>query len=114
MPRKSAAELAVTGLQGRVGRLRPPAALSGAERETFNATVNSCDAEHFRQSDLPLLCRWAEHNVLAELAASEMRQGGAVVDGRPIALAPGAGKSHTGASSPCHASTAKPSSTATE
>lgn len=82
MPRKSAAELSViTPLGSRRTRLRPPATLGEAERDAFVAVVNSCDPGHFRQSDLPLLCRYAESIVLAELAACELRQG-VVIGGR--------------------------------
>jgi phage terminase small subunit len=84
MPRKSAAELSVvTGTGSRVDRLRPPASLSEAERTAFIEIVNSCDPKHFVRSDLPLLCRYAEASVLAEQAARELRQGGAVISGRP-------------------------------
>jgi hypothetical protein len=83
MPRKSAAELAVgTRIESRTNRLRPPSALSEPERTIFNETVNACDPLHFARSDLPLLCRWAEQNYLAEQAAYHLRKG-ALVDGRP-------------------------------
>ena len=84
MPRKSAAELSVvTGTGGRGDRLRPPASLSDPERTAFTEIVNSCDPKHFVRSDLPLLCRYAEASVLAEQAAHELRQSGAVIGIRP-------------------------------
>ena len=83
MPRKSAAELSlVTGIGSRANRLRPPPTLSEPERTAFVEIVGSCDPKHFVRSDLPLLCRYAEASVLAELAAHELRQG-AVIGGRP-------------------------------
>jgi hypothetical protein len=84
MPRKSAAELSVvTGIGSRASRLRPPATLSEPERTAFIEIVDSCAAGHFVHSDMPLLCRYAEASVLAEQAARELRQGGAVINGRP-------------------------------
>ena len=49
----------------------------------FANLVASCDPEHFRLSDAPLLCRYCEAVVLAEKAAQELRRRGAVTkDGR--------------------------------
>jgi len=80
MPRTSAA--ARTGLIAELPRLRAPASISESERAIFTAVVKACDAKHFRQSDLPLLCRFCELTALADQAASELRQHGAVVNGR--------------------------------
>jgi len=44
--------------------------------------VNSCDARHFRPADAPLLNRYVESAVLAEQAARELREQGAVVGGK--------------------------------
>jgi phage terminase small subunit len=63
-------------------RLRAPASLSETERVIFAAVVEACDAKHFRQSDLPLLCRFCELTALADHAASELRKHGAVINGR--------------------------------
>jgi phage terminase small subunit len=80
MPRKSlAASFAVVV---EPPRLRPPATLSAAERKVFTGVVRACAPEHFRAGDIPLLTRFCELTVLAELAARELRNG-AVVDGRP-------------------------------
>ncbi len=57
--------------------------MSEPERIAFIEIVNSCDPKHFVRSDLPLLCRYAEASVLAEQAAHELRQGGAVIGIRP-------------------------------
>jgi phage terminase small subunit len=80
--RISAAELSVIGVDGQLARPLPPAALSEPERELFSSIVGGCDAEHFRQTDLPLLSRYCEAAVLAEQAALELRNG-AVVNGKP-------------------------------
>lgn len=81
MPRKSDAALSVIAVDGKPSRLKPPPTLSEPEREAFTAIVSACDPRHFRPSDTPLLCRYAEAIVLGEQAARELRQG-AVVDGR--------------------------------
>ncbi len=46
----------------------------------FTAIVAGCDANHFRQTDLPLLSRYCEAAILAEQAALG---NGAVLDGKP-------------------------------
>ena len=48
----------------------------------FTAIVAGCDANHFRQTDLPLLSGYCEAAILAERAALELRNG-AVLDGKP-------------------------------
>jgi phage terminase small subunit len=80
MPRISAA--ARSAVIAEPPRLRAPKSLSETERAIFAAVVKACDATHFRQSDLPLLCRFCELTALAEQAASELRQHGAVISGR--------------------------------
>ena len=80
--RISAAELSVIGVDVQPVRPSPPAYLSEPERELFFSIVCGCDAEHFRQTDLPLLSRYCEAAILAERAALELRNG-AVVDGKP-------------------------------
>ena len=82
MPRKSSAALAVVGVDGRPGRLRPPATLSDSERTVFVNLVGACKPEHFQASDLPLLARYCEATVLAEQAAEHLRTEGAVIAGR--------------------------------
>jgi phage terminase small subunit len=79
--RKSAAALSVVDVHDQQ-KLLPPAFLSEPERELFASIVGGCDADHFRQTDLPLLSRYCEAAVLAENAALELRDG-AVVDGKP-------------------------------
>src|SRR5450432_1148237 len=80
--RISAAALSVIDVDSQSTRFVPPASQSEPERELFSSIVGGCDAEHFRQTDLPLLSRYCEAAVLAEQAAFELRNG-AVVDGKP-------------------------------
>jgi phage terminase small subunit len=63
-------------------RLRAPACLSETERAIFASVVKACDPRHFRQSDLPLLSRFCELTALADQAACELREHGAVLNGR--------------------------------
>ena len=86
MPRKSTAALSMSNLavDGRPARLKPPASLSKRERELFLHIVNTNQPEHFRPSDIVLLCRYVESAALAEAAAIELRKG-AVVDGKASA-----------------------------
>jgi phage terminase small subunit len=83
MPRKSSAALLVPPLDGSPPQLEPPPSLSPPERQLFIDLVAAVDRRHFRPSDLPLLCRYVEAAVLAEQAAKELREHGAVIDGRP-------------------------------
>jgi hypothetical protein len=77
------ATAAIVNVDGKPLRLEPPASLSDPERVVFANLVASCDPDHFRLSDAPLLCRYAEAVVLAEKAAEELRRRGAVMkDGR--------------------------------
>jgi len=69
-------------LRKRETRLRPPASLSEAERSIFVDLVAANPPSHFRESDLPLLCRYCEATALAEQAARELRKEGAVIAGR--------------------------------
>ena len=72
-------------INGEPPRLKPPASLSEAEAAIFTAVVKSCDPTHFRKSDLPLLCRFCELTALADHAARELRENGAVIDGKASA-----------------------------
>ncbi len=80
--RISAEALSMIGVGGEQARPSPPAGLSKPEREMFATIVAGCDADHFRQTDLPLLSRYCEAAILAEQAALELRNG-AVVNGKP-------------------------------
>src|SRR6516162_1240026 len=82
MPRKSAAELAMTSPPPPSKGLRAPESLSEPERKLFVAIIRNCGADHFRESDLPLLCRYVEASVLAERAAEELRQK-PIIDNKP-------------------------------
>jgi phage terminase small subunit len=80
--RKSVGALSVVAGDDQSTRPSPPPSLSEPERELFAAILAGCDAEHFRQTDLPLLSRYCEAAILAERAALELRNG-AVLDGKP-------------------------------
>jgi phage terminase small subunit len=82
--RRSAAsyEVPVVVDVGRI-RVQPPGHLGETEVQRFADLVASCDPQHFRDSDVPLLARYIEADVLAERAAAELRANGAVIDGRP-------------------------------
>ncbi len=56
--------------------------MSEPEARLFKDIVASCAQDHFRQSDLALLCRYVEAAVMADRAAEELRQA-PVVDGKP-------------------------------
>ena len=83
MPRKSAAALSITPVNDEPPRLKAPSNLSEAEAAIFAAVVKACDPKHFRHSDLPLLCRFCELTALADHAAHELREHGAVIGGKP-------------------------------
>jgi phage terminase small subunit len=76
--RKSAEALAVVSVDGSPPRLEPPSSLNEAEKDVFVDIVENCDPHHFRPGDLPLLARYCESTVLAQRAAAELRDGGAV------------------------------------
>jgi phage terminase small subunit len=82
LPRKSAAALAITPPAPRATRLRPPPSLAEPEASLFREIVANCAADHFRRSDLPLLCRYCEASILAERAAQQLREA-PVIDGKP-------------------------------
>jgi phage terminase small subunit len=60
-------------------RLSPPACLGEHERLAFVDLVASTPLGQFEASDLPLICRWCEASVMAEKAATELREHGMVV-----------------------------------
>jgi hypothetical protein len=73
MPRKSQSARATSSASSPLSRLHPPPTLSEPERRIFLDLISACAADHFRQSDLPLLCRYCEAIDLAERAAKELR-----------------------------------------
>jgi hypothetical protein len=79
--RKSAESLVALRVDGKPPKLDPPASLGEAERKTFIEIVDANRPEHFRASDMPLLCRYCEAAVLGEQAAQELRHD-AVIDSR--------------------------------
>jgi phage terminase small subunit len=82
MPRKSAAAMTITQAAARITRLRPPPSLAEPEANLFRQIIANCAHDHFRQSDLPLLCRYVEASILAERAAQQLRDA-PVIDGKP-------------------------------
>ena len=82
--RKSAASFEVPNVDGSPDRLQPPDHLSADERRRFVDIVANCDARHFRRSDVSLLSRFVEADLMAEKAAAELRKH-PVVDGKPSA-----------------------------
>jgi len=68
---------------GSTPRLKPPPELGPCEAAHFVDLVTALPATHFQPCDLPLLCRYCEAIVLAERAAVELRDGPAVIDGKP-------------------------------
>jgi hypothetical protein len=63
-------------------RLKPPGSLGEPEKRAFLDLICRVPAGQFRESDLPLLCRWAEVTIMAEQAAGELAAQGMVVDGK--------------------------------
>jgi len=56
--------------------------LAEPEAKLFKQIISNCAHDHFRQSDLPLLCRYVEASILAERAAEQLREA-PVLDGKP-------------------------------
>jgi phage terminase small subunit len=80
--RRAAADLATPQIDIRQQRLSPPDHLGPDERRRFIELVGACDPQHFRASDLPLLVRYVEADVMAERAAVELAASGPVLDGK--------------------------------
>jgi phage terminase small subunit len=76
MPRKSAASADFPTATG--NRLKPPADLTGPERAQFLDLVVSCEPDHFRQSDLPVLSAFCRASVMEKVAAGELAAAGYV------------------------------------
>lgn len=63
-------------------RLAPPESLGPLERKAFVHLVSACPLAQFTAADLPLLCRWAELEVMAQRAAVELQQAMIMTDGK--------------------------------
>jgi len=74
MPRKSAAELAMTPVAILPSRLKPPVTLSPSAHKEFMRIVTSEPAAHFKESDLSLLVQYCEAVALAERAVKELQR----------------------------------------
>ena len=70
-------------MDGSPDQLDPPDHLGPDERQRFIELVDATETKHFRPTDLPLLARYCEADVLAERAARELRDGGPVISGKP-------------------------------
>ena len=85
MPRRSAASLHFPAFT-RVERLTPPPELSPDERALFIDIVSATPADHFRASDLPLICSYARAILLEREAAAHLAaQGHVSIDNKPSA-----------------------------
>ena len=54
-------------------RIPPPSGLDAAEKFVWNEMVNSCDAEHFIQSDVPLMIGFCQAFVQQQRAMEQMK-----------------------------------------
>lgn len=54
-------------------RLSPPTGLSAAEQFVWNEMVNSCDAEHFIPSDVPLMIGFCQSFVQQQRAMEQLK-----------------------------------------
>jgi len=81
MPRKSQAALNIhpLPLDGRPIRLAPPPDLAPNERTRFIELIRSCAENHFRSSDLPLICEFIRTSILCERAAVALRDSSPVL-----------------------------------
>jgi hypothetical protein len=75
MPRRSAASAQLAIVPGTPQRLRPPPELSATERKIFAELVASSKPDHFRASDLPLLCAYCRAIALERHSAKALAAG---------------------------------------
>jgi phage terminase small subunit len=73
MPRRAAADYVRPIVSPLPKRLKPPETLSEGARAEFLRVVTTEKADHFRQSDLSMLCQYCEACSLAEEALKEAR-----------------------------------------
>jgi phage terminase small subunit len=75
MPRRAAADHVVRPIVSALPkRLKPPETLSEGARAEFGRVVTAEKADHFRRSDLSMLCQYCESAALAEVAIKEARR----------------------------------------
>jgi phage terminase small subunit len=72
-PSAAALNLAVIDTQAR--RLKAPDFLNEREAEIFRSIVDSCAPDHFRKSELPLLCSYCTACNLSRWHAHEVNEG---------------------------------------
>src|SRR5262245_13667312 len=58
-------------VDGRPSKLEPPSYLTAPEIELFEELVAACAADHFRQSDLPMLASFVQATLLARSAGRD-------------------------------------------
>jgi hypothetical protein len=76
MPRQSAAAAGFPNVSG-AERLSPPSDLGPDERAVFVDLVAASRPEHFKASDLPLLCAYARAVTIENQSAKELASGDA-------------------------------------
>lgn len=54
-------------------RLKPPVGMSASEQHVWKEMVNSCDAEHFIDSDIPLMVGFCQVFVQQQRAMEQMK-----------------------------------------
>jgi hypothetical protein len=74
--RKSAAEINnLVCIDTQRLRLAPPDFLNAHETAIFSSIVDNCDPQHFRKSELPLLCSYVTAVNLSRWHAHELNEG---------------------------------------
>ena len=73
--RKSAEELGISVIDVQRQRLTPPDYLNEREAVIFRSIVDNCDPQHFRKSELPLLCSYVTAVNLSRWHAHEINEG---------------------------------------
>lgn len=64
--RKSIASLTTPAVNGEASRVTAPASLTPRERRLFNQITAACSADHFRESDIPLLANYVAVTLLTQ------------------------------------------------
>jgi hypothetical protein len=72
--RSAAAILIEPHINGEPSRLTAPRSLTNGERSAFIELVDACSAEHFRESDKPLLIAYVQAQVMAMKAVHDQKK----------------------------------------
>ena len=70
--RASTAELSIVPIDSARKPIEPPAELKAKEAEIFRQVVASCEANHFRKSDIPILTAFATATHLSRFYADRI------------------------------------------